>query len=141
MKKSFKKIFASFLAISTLAVGMTGLNASAGTIGNPSTWNMYQPEGNNKLSDSGTVTGMRNGVDIGVRFKLTSKSGTVEVKGDLNNYAIKRNPNEFAYVSSVGSTSTCLFIDNWYNVNGGSNVGYTVRAINYGLFSANGTAD
>jgi len=31
MKKSFKKILASFLAISTLAVGATGLNASAAT--------------------------------------------------------------------------------------------------------------
>lgn len=42
MKKSFKKIFASFLAISTLAVGMTGLNASAAT--DSASWDIrYSP--------------------------------------------------------------------------------------------------
>lgn len=156
MKKTFKRIAASVMAVATVAVGMAGMSVNASTgIGmedlsrsTKSYWNVHRiagaPSSTDAFSDSGTVVGLTNGSDTGVTFVRTSFSdsgnGNIQAKCNIQSN-VKKNTGVYAFIGANTSSSTCLFKSGWYSICGG-NVSYTISAVNYAgyAFNINGYA-
>jgi len=142
--KVMKKIMASLVAVSVLAIGMTGLSASAAI---PSSWNVHRYTGGGpyKPTDYGEVKGLVSGKDTGVRFTCNVFNGYagLNVKCDIP-WNLKKNESEYAVLTYQGAVSTCLFKNDWYALNNYSgNVNYTIttRGENGSNFSIAGVAD
>ena len=138
MKKSIKRTLAAFIAAATMAVGMGSLSVSAG---NQDSWYLQAPAGaptsTYQFSDSGTVTGLVNGSDYGITYVRTyfydgGNTNGVKAKCDITNHSLKLYPNQYAYIKSNQSSSTCLFKNNWWVLSGGTGyVGYTIQTVDY----------
>lgn len=137
-----KKTLAAIIAVTTMAVGMGSLSAEAG---NNSSWYVQKPynapSSAYQYTDSGTVTGLVNGTDYGISFIRTLYSHndpdqSAKAKCDITNHSLKKYPTQYAYIKYNQSSSTCLFVDNWYEVNNFStSVAYNVTAVDYDDYS------
>ncbi len=134
-----KRTLAAIIAATTMAVGIGSLSAEAG---NNSSWYVQRPYGapssSYKFTHTGTVTGLANGTDYGISFIRTyyedggNSNGGAKAKCDITNHSLKKYPNEYAYIKSNQSSSTCLFKDDWYTLSGGTGiVSYTVSTVDY----------
>lgn len=102
MKKTFKKIAAAVMAVTTLAVGMTGMSASAATVGNI---NLHKVVG---APGSDTVTSQQ--WNFTTASTTTSMSITSYTKNGSNSYV-------FLYSSTgVSSLKYSEGSDSAYNV-------------------------
>lgn len=142
MKKTFKKIAFISMAIATIS-SMGAMSASASTANGYSTrstassWYLQTvagaPSSVERFVATGTVTGLRNGVDTGVTFRVTNYSdpkGTGAYgKATLTNSSLCLYSGDYVILDSNGDSGTILFQNNWYAVCGGS-AGYKVQGYN-----------
>lgn len=129
MKKRIKKAFAGIMALASLTVGVTGINASAYyKYSWEQSWRVYT----NSYPSAPDVTSATYSVTIptssyALDFYCHTFSGNSTAKCSLTNSALVYGTNS-ATLSASGEMSSINFNNDWLSLNGGSaRVGFKVQ--------------